>query len=321
LRNYIFKRLMSALPLLVGITLLTFLIMQMTPGNPMQTMIDPKISAADLARAQARMGLDDPVIVQYFRWLKEIVQGNLGYTIKSGQSVAGLIMDRLPATLLLTMTAFLFSFVVGVPLGVYSATRKYSKTDYGLTVFSFAGISVPSFFFGVALIYLFAVKLNWFPTSGLATINMSGGSFAIFIDKLRHLVLPALVLALPNLAAIMRFTRSSMIEVLTNDYIRTAKAKGLSERVVRYKHALRNALIPVITLFGISIPTLFGGAYITETIFNWPGMGSLGIQAITSREYQIIMGLNLITSVLVLLGNLTADILYAIVDPKIRLSK
>ncbi|MDG0811438.1 ABC transporter permease [Cohnella rhizosphaerae] len=321
MRNYLIKRLLTSLPLMVGITLLTFFIMQLAPGNPMQTMIDPRISTADLARAQERMGLNDPMIVQYFRWLGQIVQGNLGYTVKTGQSVAHMIGERLPATLLLTVTAFLFSFVVGVPLGVYSATNKYTKRDYGLTVFSFIGISVPSFFFGVALIYLFAVKLNWFPTSGLATINLEGGAWAAFVDKLKHLVLPALVLALPNLAVIMRFTRSSMIEVLTNDYIRTARAKGLSDRKVKFKHALRNAIIPVVTLFGISIPTLFGGAYITETIFNWPGMGSLGIQAITAREYPVIMGLNLFTSMLVLLGNLTADVLYAVVDPKIRLSK
>ncbi|THF84563.1 ABC transporter permease [Cohnella fermenti] len=321
MQRYIVKRLLTTLPLLVGITLLTFLIMQITPGNPMQTMIDPRISTADLARAQENMGLNDPMIVQYFRWLGEIVSGNLGYTIKTGQSVAQMILDRLPATLLLTVTAFVFSFVVGVPLGVYSATRKYTKRDYGLTVFSFIGISVPSFFFGVALIYLFAVKLNWFPTSGLATINLQGSGWDILVDKAKHLVLPALVMALPNLAVIMRFTRSSMIEVLTNDYIRTAKAKGLSERAVKYRHALRNAIIPVITLFGLSIPTLFGGAYITETIFNWPGMGSLGIQSITSREYPVIMGLNLFTSLLVLFGNLIADILYAVADPKIRLSK
>ncbi|MEO3945872.1 ABC transporter permease [Gorillibacterium sp. CAU 1737] len=321
MQRYLVKRLLTTLPLLVGISLLTFFIMQITPGNPMQTMIDPRISTAELARAQERMGLNDPVIVQYFRWLGQIVQGNLGFTIKTGQSVAGMILERLPATLLLTVTAFLLSFIIGVPLGVYSATNKYTKRDYGLTVFSFIGISVPSFFFGIALIYLFAVKLNWFPTSGLATINLQGSSWAIFLDKLKHLVLPALVLALPNLAVIMRFTRSSMIEVLTHDYIRTAKAKGLGGSMVKYKHALRNAIIPVITLFGISIPTLFGGAYITETIFNWPGMGSLGIQAITAREYPIIMGLNLFTSMLVLLGNLTADVLYAVADPKIRLSK
>lgn len=320
MRVYITRRLIQALPILVGITLLTFLIMQLAPGDPMRTMINPRVSPEELARAESALGLDKPLVVQYFNWLKEIVQGNLGYTIKTGQPVAGLIMDRLPATLLLTGTAFLVSFALGIPLGVYSATHKYSKGDYTLTVLSFIGISIPSFFFGIALIYFFSVKLNWFPTSGLQTINMAGSQWDILVDRLKHLAMPAFVLALPQMAKVMRFTRSSMIEVMTHDYIRTARAKGLSESVVRFKHALRNAAIPVITIFGISIPFLFGGAYITETIFNWPGMGSLGIAAITAREYPVIMGLNLFTSMLVLMGNLIADVLYAFVDPRIRYS-
>lgn len=320
MKKYIFKRILQSIPILIGITLLTFCIMQLAPGNPMQTMINPRISPEELAKAEKSLGLDKPMIIQFFNWFKEILRGNLGYTVKTGQPVIGLILERLPATLLLTATAFILSFVAGVPLGVYSATHKYSKADYGLTVFAFIGISIPAFFFGIALIYLFAVKLGWFPTSGLSTINLQGSGFTIFIDKLKHLILPAFVLALPNLATVMRFTRSSMIEVLTHDYIRTAKAKGLSQKAVRYKHALRNALIPVITIFGLSIPFLFGGAYITETIFNWPGMGSLGISAITSREYPVIMGLNLFTSILVLVGNLVADILYAWADPRIRYS-
>lgn len=320
MRVYITKRLLQAAPILIGITLLTFLIMQLAPGDPMRTMINPRVSAEELARAEASLGLDKPLLVQYFNWLREIFRGNLGYTVKTGQPVAELIMDRLPATLLLTGTAFLLSFSLGIPLGVYSATHKYSKTDYALTVVSFIGISIPSFFFGIAMIYLFAVKLNWVPTSGLQTINMVGNPLEILIDRLKHLVMPAIVLALPQMASVMRFTRSSMIEVMTHDYIRTARAKGLGESVVRFKHALRNAAIPVITIFGISIPFLFGGAYITETIFNWPGMGSLGISAITAREYPVIMGLNLFTSTLVLLGNLLADVLYAFVDPRIRYS-
>lgn len=318
MKKYILKRILQSIPILIGITLLTFFIMQLTPGNPMQTMINPKISPAELVKAERSLGFDKPIIIQFFSWFKEILRGNLGYTVKSGQPVAGLILQRLPATLLLTTTSFILSFVVGVPLGVYSATHKYSKADYGLTVFAFIGISIPSFFFGIALIYLLAVKLNWFPTSGLSTINFVGIGFGAFIDRVKHLVLPAVVLALPNLATVMRFTRSSMIEVLTNDYIRTARAKGLSKKAVQYRHALRNALIPVITIIGLSIPFLFGGAYITETIFNWPGMGSLGINAITAREYPVIMGLNLFTSILVLAGNLVADILYAWADPRIR---
>jgi len=320
LQKYIIRRIVQAIPILFGITLLTFMIMQLAPGNPMVTMIDPSISMEDLARAEQSLGLDRPLIVQYWQWLKQILSGNLGYTIRTGQPVSALIGARLPATLLLTSTALVISFILGVPLGVFSASHKYSIPDYGLTLGAFVGISIPGFFLGLGLIYIFALKLGWFPTSGLMGIGMNYEGWPYFIDRVRHLFLPALALALPNMAAVMRFTRSSMIEVLTHDYIRTSRAKGLSAKVVLFKHALRNSLIPVITIFGLSIPFLFGGAYITEQVFNWPGMGSLGIAAITGREYPIVMGLNLFTSTLVLMGNLIADILYAFVDPRIRYS-
>ncbi|MCG8478524.1 MAG: ABC transporter permease [Spirochaetales bacterium] len=316
--RYIVRRVLNAIPILIGITLLTFLMMQLAPGNPLQTMIDPRISPEEIARAESNLGMDRSPFVQYFAWLGQILRGNMGYTVRTGQPVARLILERLPATLYLTITAFVLSFAVGVPLGVYSATHKYSLGDYSLTVFAFIGISIPSFFFGLGLIFLFALRLGVLPAGGIFTIGARLTGWAGFVDRVRHLLLPAVVLALPNLATVMRFTRSSMIEVLKNDYIRTARAKGVRARVVRYKHALRNALIPVVTIFGLSIPFLFGGAYITEQIFNWPGMGSLGIQAIFSREHPVLMGLNLITATLVLAGNLTADVLYAAVDPRIR---
>lgn len=316
--KYIIRRILQAVPVLIGITLLTFLIMQLAPGNPMQTMIDPRISVEDLQKAEDNLGFNKPLIIQYWNWLNEILHGNLGYSIKTREPVARMIGERLPATLLLTITAFLISFVAGIPLGVYSATHKYTKADYGLTVFAFIGISVPSFFLGLGLIYLLSLKAGILPTSGLETIGRGYTGMVLFVDKLKHLIMPAVILALPNMATVMRFTRSSMIDVLNQDYIRTARAKGLKEKLVRYKHALRNALIPVVTIFGLSIPFLFGGAYITETIFNWPGMGSLGIAAITAREYPVIMGLNLFTSTLVLMGSLIADIMYAFVDPRIR---
>ena len=316
--QYIVRRVLQSIPVLIGITMLTFLIMQLAPGNPMQTMIDPRIPVEEIQRAEENLGFNKPLIIQYFSWLKEIIRGNLGYSVKTRQPVAEMIGERLPATLLLTITAFIVSFILGVPLGVYSATHKYTKSDYGLTIFAFIGISIPSFFFGLGLIFLLSLKAGVLPTSGLVSIGMGYTGWAMFIDKLRHLIMPAIILALPNMATVMRFTRSSMIDVLNQDYIRTARAKGLKEKVVRYKHALRNAMIPVVTIFGLSIPFLFGGAYITETIFNWPGMGSLGIAAITAREYPIVMGLNLFTSTLVLLGNLLADVMYAFVDPRIR---
>lgn len=316
--KYIRKRLLQAIPVVFGITILTFFIMKLAPGGPLTGMISPRVSSESLQRAREAMGLNKPVIVQYWNWLRELVQGNFGYSTFNGQDVLSEILERLPATLLLTVTAFVFSFVVGIPLGVYSATHKYSKGDYGLTVFSFIGISVPSFFFGMGLIYIFALKLKWFPTSGFGASNFRGEGLELFFHKLRYLVMPALVMSLSNIATVMRFARSSMIETLNQDYVRTARAKGLAEKTVIYRHALKNSMIPVITIFGQSIPNLFGGAYITEKVFGWPGMGLLGVEAIGNRDYQILMGLTLFTAILVLLGNLLADIMYSFVDPRIR---
>lgn len=318
MKKYVIKRLIQSIPILLGITIMTFAIMQLAPGNPMETMINPKISPAEMQEMRESMGLNDPVHVQYFNWMKEILQGNLGYTVKTGQPVSELILERLPATLLLTGSAFVMAFVIGIPLGVYSATHRYKAGDYFLTVFSFIGISIPSFFLGLGMIFIFALKLGWLPTSGMLTMGADYTGFALAGDYFKHVIMPATVLALPTIAVVMRFTRSSMLEVLNQDYIRTADAKGLDKNKVYLKHALRNALIPVITIFGLSIPFLFGGAYITEYIFNWPGMGSLGIQSIVAREYPVIMALNLFTSVLVMSGNLIADIMYAWADPRIR---
>lgn len=316
--KYTRKRLLQAIPVIFGITILTFFIMKLAPGGPLTGMISPRTSAESLQRAREALGLNEPIIVQYWNWLRELVQGNFGYSTYNGQAVLAQILERLPATLLLTVTAFVVSFVVGIPLGVYSATHKYSKGDYGLTVFSFVGISVPSFFFGMGLIYLFALKLNWLPTSGFGSSTFHGTGIALVLHKLKYLIMPALVMSLSNIATVTRFARSSMIETLSQDYIRTARAKGLSEKIVIYRHALKNSLIPVITIFGQSIPNLFGGAYITEKVFGWPGMGLLGVEAINNRDYQILMGLTLFTAVLVLLGNLLADIMYSFVDPRIR---
>ncbi|WOV88069.1 ABC transporter permease [Sporosarcina oncorhynchi] len=318
MKKYVIKRILQSIPILFGITIMTFFIMQLAPGNPMETMINPKISPAEMQKMRDSLGLNEPLYVQYLTWIKEILQGNLGYTVKTGQPVAHLIMERLPATLLLTGCAFVMAFVIGIPLGVYSATHRYKLQDYVLTVFSFIGISIPSFFLGLGMIFFFALKLGWLPTSGMVSIGADYKGMALIIDYLKHVIMPATVLAMPTIAVVMRFTRSSMLEVLSQDYIRTADAKGLKKSVVYLKHALRNALIPVITIFGLSIPFLFGGAYITEYIFNWPGMGSLGIQSIVAREYPVIMALNLFTSILVMSGNLIADIMYAWADPRIR---
>lgn len=316
--KYIRKRLLQAIPVVFGITILTYFIMKLAPGGPLANMFNPRTSAEAIARAREAMGLNDSIIVQYWNWLKELLKGNFGYSSNSGQQVLEMIIERLPATLLLTCTAFIFSFVVGIPLGVYSATHKYSPGDYGLTIFSFVGISVPSFFLGMGMIYIFSIKLGWFPTSGFGDSTFKGAGIDLVLHKAKYLVMPAIAMSLSNISMVMRFTRSSMMETLSQDYIRAARAKGLSERVVIYRHALKNSLIPVITIFGLSIPNLFGGAYITEKVFGWPGMGLLGVDAIGNRDYAVLMGLTLFTAILVLVGNLVSDILYSFVDPRIR---
>lgn len=316
--KYIVKRLIQSIPVIIGITILSFAIMQLAPGDPLANFINPNISMEDLEASREAMGLNAPWFVQYYNWIKEVVQGNFGYTFNGNHEIKQLIFERLPNTIVLTVSAFFLSFAIGVPIGVASAVKKNTAFDYTFTIFSLVGVALPSFFFGLLVIYIFSLNLGIYPSGGM--VNMREGYTGLLYvqDVIYHLVLPAFVLSLSNIATVSRFTRSNMLDVLKEDYIRTAKAKGLLRKTVVYKHALRNALIPVITIFGLSIPFLFSGAYITESIFNWPGMGKLGIQAIVDREYGIIMALNLITATLVLAGNLLSDILYALVDPRIR---
>ena len=316
--KYISKRLLISIPVIIGITILSFIIMKLSPGDPLANFINPSINMADLEKSRQALGLNDPLYVQYFKWIGQVAKGNFGYTYSGNHSISGLILERLPNTVILTLGAFVMSFVVGIPLGVIGAVKKNTRTDYGITLMSLVGVAIPSFFFGLLVIYVFALILGIFPSGGMVNIRAGYTGFAYYTDILHHLVLPAVVLSLGNIASVSRFTRSNMLDILKEDYIRTAKAKGLRNKAVIYRHALRNALIPVVTIFGLSIPFLFSGAYITESIFNWPGMGQLGIRAIQDREYGIIMALNLITATLVLTGNLVSDILYAIVDPRIR---
>ena len=303
-RHYVLKRLLQMIPILFGITLLTFLIMKIAPGSPLQTMINPKLSMEDIQAAEDALGLNDPIYVQYFKWLGQILQGNLGYSVMSGRSVTDIITER-----------------IGLIFGIYSATHSGSVGDYILTVLAFIGVAVPSFFLALGSVYVFSLKLGWFPTGAMRTIGVELTGWSGFVDVVRHMTLPAIVMALPQTASITRYARSSMLDVIHEDFIRTARAKGLGEKRVIFVHALRNALIPIITLFGLSLPGLLGGSYIVESIFNWPGLGTLGIKAITAREYSELMALNLITAVLVLLGNFIADMLYTVADPRIRVSK
>lgn len=313
--SYIIRRSLMAIPLLIGITILSFAIIQMAPGGPSSLMMDPTISKEDMEKFNEKYGLNDPMHTQYIKWVGNMVQGDFGTSlIRRGVPVSEMIMNRLPNTLLLMISSTILAIVVAVPFGVIAARKRYTLTDYSVTITSFVGLATPNFWIGLILIMVFAVQLGWLPTGGVSTLN---ADFSI-IDRLKHLILPAFVLATADMAGLTRYTRSSMIEVLGQDYMRTARAKGLKENKVVYKHGLRNGLIPVITIFGLMLPSFIGGAAITERIFNWPGIGLLFLESAFQRDYPVIMALTVISAVLVVVGNLIADILYAVFDPRIE---
>lgn len=314
MQQYLLRRVLVTLPILLGITVLSYLILSLTPGDPVQMLINPSMSQADVEIKRRALGLDRPVYVRYIRWLDELAHGNLGYSFSSGAPVAARIAERVAPTLTLTVTALLLSYLIAIPSGVLAATRRYTWVDYLATLFAFLGISLPTFFLGLAGIYVFGLRLRWLPTGGTMTLGGEGG----VLDTLLHLVLPATVLAVAGAGQVMRYVRSSMLEVLGQEFVRTARAKGLAELVVLRRHALRNALIPVITLAGLQLPILLAGAVITEQVFEWPGMGRLIIEAINQRDYPVLMGITLISAGLVAAGNLLADVAYSLVDPRIR---
>ncbi len=319
--EYIVRRLLFMIPLLLGITIITFAVVQLSPGGPadMLTGLSPKIGAEAKARLRSLYGLDKPIHVRYWLWLSRIARFDFGESFKDGRRVITKILERLPATLLLNILSLLLIFFIALPIGIMSAVRQDSLFDKGLTVFVFLGFSIPAFWLALLLMILFGVILGWLPISGMHSVNFPYFSiWGKLWDIIKHLILPVFVSAFGGLAYLSRYSRASMLEVLRQDYIRTARAKGLPERKVVYSHALRNALIPIVTLLGLSLPALIGGGFIFETIFAWPGMGRLGYQAIMARDYPVIMGVGVIAAFLTLLGNLIADITYAFVDPRIR---
>ena len=316
--KYVIRRLLISFPILIGITMITFLIYNLAPGDPTMAFVDPAspLPPESIQQIRESMGLDKPIPVRYALWLKELAKGNMGFSFASRRPVTTVIMERLPATLQLTIASLLIAIITGIPLGVYSALHQYSKLDYALTLSAFFMISVPAFFFALGAIWIFSMRLDIFPVQGTQSV----GATNLFLDRIRHLVLPATVLGLERIAGYLRYTRSSVLEVLSQDYMTTARAKGLTERTVLWGHGFRNALITLITIITLGLPGLFGGAFIIEWIFNWPGIGQLGINSINARDYPVLMGTALIGSFLVLISNLLADVLYAAVDPRIRYS-
>ena len=319
------RRLLQSIPVFFAITMITFGLIHAVPGGPTARLeLDPDIKPEDIARIRANMGLDKPVWLQYLIWVglaeggegrrSGLLQGDLGISYIDQTPVGRSIVDRLPNTLLLTATSLVLSLLVAVPLGVISAIRRNSWVDNVATVASTAGVSIPSFWFGLVAILVFSVRLRWLPSGGMYTLGQERN----VLDLARHLILPVAILSILNVAGWNRYVRGSMLEVIRQDYIRTARAKGLKERYVIVRHGLRNALVPVTTLMGLSLPGLVGGALVTETIFGWPGMGRLAYHAATKRDYPVIMGVLVMSAVLVLVGNLLADLSYAFLDPRVK---
>ncbi len=315
---FIIRRLVITIPILIGVTMISFLFMNMAPGDPVTAMLDPdqmaRLGPDWVEQQQIALGLDKPVAVRYFIWLGEVSKGNLGYSLVDRRQVMDKLGERMWPTLKLMLTGLLIALIVSIPLGILSAMKQYSFIDYLSNLAGLAMVSIPGFFAGLASIYLFALKLKWVPAAGMVTI----GAPAQLSDALVHLILPALVLGLAEAGPLIRYTRSSMLEVIRQPYVAVARAKGLSERVVLLRHALRNALIPLITVVAFQFPMLVGGAVIIEQIFAWPGMGSLAISAIFARDYTVLMAINLLSAVAIILSSLIADLLYAMVDPRIR---
>ena len=314
--RYIQRRIVIAIPILLAISVMIFGLLRLTPGDPVDAYIPPDFPVPPETREAMRhqLGLDRPLPVQYVYWLKEALQGNLGVRMKTHEPVDEAIARRIGPTLLLMGTSMLIGITVGVTLGVLAAVRQYSWLDNVLAIFAFLGISLPVYLAGLLGLYLFALRVDWFPVGGFSTPSEP---FSVW-DRLHHLILPAAIIAVNYVASTMRYTRSAMLEVLGQDYVRTARAKGLGERTVVGFHALRNALLPVVTIIGSYIPNLLGGAVFIESIFAWPGMGRLFIEGIESRDYPLIMGLTMILAIVILVANLLTDVAYAIIDPRIR---
>lgn len=323
--GYLIRRILGAIPLLWGILTIIFFVVHLAPGDPTARFFNPNVSPEVIAQMRANLGLDQPLHIQYFKWLWAFVRGDFGYSFGQMRPINDILPEVLWNTIQLTLVSLVIIFAVGMLIGIVQAVRQYSLADNVLTFLALFFYSMPSFWFALMLILLFSLKANqlgWplqFPASGMTSVGYEfmplGQKIA---DRVMHLVLPATALGIGSAAGVARYMRGSMLEVIHQDFIRTARAKGLSERAVVFKHALRNALIPIITLLGLYLPFLLSGAVLVETIFGWPGMGRAIVDAILQRDYPMVMATSFVIAAIVVAGNLLSDILYAVVDPRIR---
>lgn len=318
--RFVLRRLAISIPLLLAISFIIFALINLIPGSPIQAFAEnPRARPEDVLRIRENLGLDKPWPTRYFYWLSDALRGDLGYSIKNFTPVTTRVLSVLPNTLLLTGVSFVVALLISIPLGILSAVRRNSWIDHFLTVTSVAAYAIPIFWLGFLLILLFSVQFReWglpaFPVTGTHDHRGGGG----FFDRAQHLVLPALALGMKDMATWMRYIRGQMLEVIRQDYIRTAQAKGLGQRAVLYFHAFRNALFPLVTLIGLSLPGIFGGAFLIEQVFAWPGMGRLALDALQARDYTLVMGTLMFFAVLTIIGNLLADVAYAALDPRVR---
>lgn len=313
MKKYIIKRILQSIPILFIVSIISFLIIYMAPGDPVNSYISADMTPEDINNIRENLGLNKPIYIQYIIWLKNILLGDFGYSLVDFRPVGQEILTRIPATFLLMGSSLLLSMVIGISLGLISAYYKDTIIDKTISIISYIGISTPVFWFALVLIIIFSVKLGILPSVGMRTPGNSS-----IIDVLKHLIMPTIVLSYGNASVISRYIRNNAIQEISKDYVKTAKAKGLKSYTIYKKHILRNILLPIITILGMSIPNLIGGAFITETVFGWPGMGRMGINAINSLDYPIIMAITIISSILLILGNLLSDILYSIADPRIK---
>ncbi|MBA2396954.1 MAG: ABC transporter permease [Ktedonobacteraceae bacterium] len=318
--RYIIRRVLQAIPLLFLVSIAMFGLIHLLPGGPVGAFLNPRLSAQGRANIEARFGLNDPLPIQYIKWLTNALQGNFGFSFSTNQPVLQVLGEHFPATLELFITALSVALVIAIVLGTISAVRQNSATDYVVTSLSYFGLSMPIFFFALIVQEIFGVKLHILPTSGVATAGVTYDAFNAAWDNFNHLLLPMFVLATGFIAAWSRYLRSSMIEVKKQDYVRTAQAKGVGTIAVLMRHALRNALIPLVTAVAIDFGAIAGGAAITETVFAWPGVGRLFLDSLESRDYPILLSMLVLSAVCVIAANLIADILYAVIDPRIRYS-
>jgi peptide/nickel transport system permease protein len=317
LGKYIFRRLLQTLIILLGVTVLVFILVNLIPGNPYYSMFSPETPTEQIEAMLRELGYYDPLAVKYFKWAGRAIQGDFGYSIFYKQPVMKVIASRLGNTVLLSLTAIVLSTILGISLGIFTARRRNGAVDTAASVTSFILLSMPVFFLGMLMIKIFAVNLRLFPISGMVTVHRNYRGLEKTMDIIRHMVLPALILGLYYAVTMFRYTRSSVFDVLRADYVRAARAHGIPERIVLYRHTLKNAMIPIVTVLSLQIPSLLSGALITETVFLWPGVGRLSYEAVNHRDYPLVMGILLIMACITLVSNLTADITYAAIDQRI----